>query len=163
MKTISTLQAASLVTSILLIAPLCTQAEPMTLTAPVPRSGIADRVAQRTALKEQAAPLATVLQMHPLAGMGTFAEVRASLPPGRNRASRSTNPGSPKVSFDGLPQIVRALPAQVVPALPNEFVPPLNGQIIPPLPGEIVGPLPGQLVGPLPGQITPVLPGQILR
>ena len=146
MKNIPTLQAASLMMSIILIAPLFTQAEPMTSTAP----------------KDQSA-LAKAPRMHTLAGLGTFAEVRSLQPPGRNRASRSTSPGSPKVSFDGLPQIVRALPAQVVPALPNELVPPLSGQITAPLPGQVVLSLPGQLVGPLPGQITPPLPGQILR
>lgn len=162
MKNIPTLQAASLMMSIMLIAPLFTQAEPMTLTAPAPRGGVAGSAAQRTAPKDQSA-LAKVPRMHTLAGLSTFAEVRSLRPPGRNRASRSTSPGSPEVSFDGLPQIVRALPAQVVPALPNEFVPPLSGQITAPLPGQLVLSLPGQLVGPLPGQITPPLPGQFLR
>ena len=162
MKNIPTPQAVSLIMSIMLIGPLFTHAEPMIRSGTAPESGIAGRVAQRTAPLDQAA-LAPVSQMHLLAGMGTFAETRAALPPGRNRASRSTAPGSPKASFDGLPQIVRALPAQVVPALPNEFVPPLSGQITGPLPGELVRSLPGQIVGPLPGQITPLLPGQILR
>jgi hypothetical protein len=162
MKNIPTLQTTSLMMSIMLIAPLFTQAEPMTLTARAPRGGIPGSAAQRTAPKDQSA-LAKVPRMHTPAGLGTFAEVRSLQPPGRNRASRSTSPGSPEVSFDGLPQIVRALPAQVVPALPNEFVPPLSGQMTAPLPGQLVLSLPGQLVGPLPGQITPPLPGQILR
>jgi len=163
MKNTPTLQAASLMMSIILSAPLFTQAEPMTSTAPAPRSGIAGSVAQRTAPKERSA-LAKAPRMHTLAGLGTFAEVRSlQQPPARNRASRSTSLGSPEMSFDGLPQFVRALPGQIVPALPNEFVPPLSGQIAAPLPGQLVLSLPGQLVGLLPGQITPPLPGQILR
>lgn len=159
MKNTPTLQAASLTISIMLIAPGLTLAEPMTYAAHAPQKGIAASAPQR---KAQSA-LANVTTMPTAAGMGTLAEVRASLPPGRNRAGRSTSPGSPRLSFDGLPQLVHALPVQVVQALPDQLVPALSGQLSAPLPGQLTRALPGQLVQPLPGQITPPLPGQILR
>ena len=162
MKNTPTLQAASLTISIMLIAPGLTQAEPMIRTAYAPQKGIATSAPRRTVLKDRSL-LANVSPLLTAVDMDTFAEIRSFPPPGRNRASRSTSPGSPKLSFDGLPQIVRALPVQVEPALPNQLVPLLSGQLSAPLPGQIVGALPGQLVGPLPGQITQPLPGQIVR
>jgi hypothetical protein len=162
MKNTPTLQAASLTIFIMLMAPGLTLAEPMTRTAHAPQKGIATSAPQRGVPKDQSA-LANVPTMPTAAGMGTLAEVRSSQPPGRNRDGRSTSPGSPQLSFDGLPQIVRALPVQVVPTLPNQLVPALSGQPSAPLPGQIIRSLPGQLVRSLPGQIAPPLPGQIVR
>ena len=79
MKNTPTFQAASLMVSIILIAPLLTQAEPMTSTAPALRGGIGGNVAQRTAPKDQSA-LAKAPRIPTLAGLGTFAEVRSLLP-----------------------------------------------------------------------------------